>query len=161
MNSVLLLSLFLAAAQPSAEKQPRVFLLDAKQLLHEREIARMHPDQPDDVLRAARAEAEKAMKPGPFSVTQKSIMPPSGNKHDYMSWAPYFWPNPDTPNHLPYIRRDGEHNPEIKQIPDHDNMSKMCSTASALAIGYYVSGKEAYAERATLLLRDWFVCPTI
>jgi hypothetical protein len=108
MTSLLILSVLWTAAQPSSEaKSPRVFLLDAKQLVQERQSARAHPHQPDEVVKAARAEADKAMKTGPFSVMQKSIMPPSGDKHDYMSWAPYFWPNPDTPNHLPYIRRDG------------------------------------------------------
>jgi hypothetical protein len=36
-----------------------------------------------------------------------------------MSLAPYWWPDPKSPNGLPYIRRDGERNPEIKQITDH------------------------------------------
>jgi len=160
MTSLLILSVLWTAAQPSSEaKSPRVFLLDAKQLVQERQRARGHPDQPDEVVKAARAEADKAMKAGPFSVVQKSIMPPSGDKHDYMSWAPYFWPNPDTPNHLPYIRRDGEHNPEIKQIPDHDNLGKLCGTVRGLALGYYLTGNEDYAARAALLLHTWFTDP--
>lgn len=158
MTSVFFLLLFVAA-QASDSKLPRVFLLDARQLAHERQIAHSHPDQPDEVLKAAREHADKAMHAGPFSVTQKAITPPSGDKHDYMSWAPYFWPNPDTPNHLPYIRRDGEHNPEIKQIPDHDSMAKMCSTVRSLALGYYLTGNEDYAARAVLLMQTWFIDP--
>src|SRR5690348_5544104 len=153
--------LLLAIAQPPDDvKLPRVFLLNAKLLHQERESARMHPDNPSDVVRAARAEADKAMSAGPFSVMQKNSTPPSGDKHDYMSLAPYFWPNPDAPNHLPYVRRDGERNPEIRQIADHENMSKMCSAARALALGYYLTGNEAYAARAALLLRTWFLDPT-
>ncbi|KAJ7700499.1 alginate lyase-domain-containing protein [Mycena rosella] len=30
---------------------------------------------------------------GPWSVTNKSVLAPSGDKHDYMSWAPYQWPD--------------------------------------------------------------------
>ena len=140
-------------------KPPRVFLLNAKALQQERQLAQAHPDQPRDLVRAARSEADKAMSAGPFSVMQKNSTPPSGDKHDYMSLAPYFWPNPNTPDHLPYVRRDGERNPQIKQISDHENMSKMCSAARSLALGYYLTRNEDYAARAALLLRTWFLDP--
>ena len=154
------LFLVLITALPVSDaKLPRVFLLNAKVLQQERQNSVANPDKPSDVVRAARSEADKAMNEGPFSVTQKASTPPSGDKHDYMSLAPYFWPNPNTPDHLPYIRRDGERNPEIMQIADHDNMSKMCSAARALALGYYLTANEDYAARAALLLRTWFLDP--
>lgn len=34
------------------------------------------------------------------------------NKHNYISLATYYWPNPATKNNLPYILRDGYPNPE-------------------------------------------------
>ena len=156
---LLILLLFLAPQALSDVKLPRVFLLNAKLLQQERQSVQAHPDKPSDLARAARAEADKAMHEGPFSVMQKAATPPSGDKHDYMSLAPYFWPNPDTPNHLPYVRRDGERNPEINQIADHANMSKMCSAARALALGYYLTRNEDYAARAAMLLRTWFLDP--
>jgi hypothetical protein len=158
MHHVLNLLLLLGSSQPQlTAKLPRVFLLDAKLLQQERQLAQSHPDQPNEVVKAARAEADKAMTASPFSVMHKSATPPSGDKHDYMSQAPYFWPNPDTANHLPYVRRDGERNPEIKQISDHDEMGKMSSVVCSLAVGYYLTGNEDYAARASLLLRTWFL----
>ncbi|MEI9974387.1 MAG: alginate lyase family protein [Ignavibacteriota bacterium] len=44
------------------------------------------------------------MARGPYSVVQKSRVPPSGDKHDYLSQAPYWWPDPAKPDGLPYIR---------------------------------------------------------
>ncbi|HEX6650711.1 MAG TPA: hypothetical protein VF075_14270 [Pyrinomonadaceae bacterium] len=43
-------------------------------------------------------DAQKALTSGPFSVVTKTVTPPSGDKHDYMSQAPYFWPDPKSPN---------------------------------------------------------------
>src|SRR5215470_10508810 len=145
MTFLTLFLLLAMAALSSDAKPPRVLLLNGNMLQRERQLALANPDKPSDVARAARSEADKAMSVGPFSVMQKNATPPSGDKHDYMSLAPYFWPNPNTPDHLPYVRRDGERNPEITQIADHDNMSKMCGAARALALGYYLTGNEDYA----------------
>src|SRR5690242_14705410 len=60
-------------------------------------------------------DAGKALEFGPVSVMEKKNDPPSGDKHDYMSLAPYFWPDPSKPNGLPYMRKDGETNPEVKE----------------------------------------------
>ncbi len=45
--------------------------------------------------------ADKAMTDGPWSVTDKTRTPPSGDRHDYMSIAPYFWPDPAKADRLP------------------------------------------------------------
>jgi hypothetical protein len=89
----------------------------------------------------------------------KKDTPPSGDKHDYMSLAPYWWPNPATKDGLPYIRHDGEVNPERYKVPDDGNFNKVQNAVHALALGYYFTGKEEYAARAVLLLRTWFLDP--
>jgi hypothetical protein len=53
-----------------------------------------------------------------YTVMEKKQIPPSGDMHDYMTIAIYFWPDPKKPNGLPYIRRDGEINPETKDYKD-------------------------------------------
>ena len=61
------------------------------------------------------ADADKALAVVPPSVMQKTKVPPSGDKHDYMSIAPYFWPDPATKDGLPYVRKDGKVNPESRE----------------------------------------------
>ena len=104
-------------------------------------------------------DARKALTSGPFSVTSKATTPPSGDKHDYMSQAPYFWPDPKSANGLPYIRRDGERNPEIEKISDHRVMDQMGSAVETLALAYHYKRDEAYAGKAAQLLRAFFLDP--
>ena len=105
-------------------------------------------------------DAQKALTSGPFSVVAKTVTPPSGDKHDYMSQAPYFWPDPKSANGLPYIRRDGERNPEINKITDHRVLDEMESAVETLALAYYFTGKEKYAAKAAALLRVFFLDPS-
>ena len=104
-------------------------------------------------------DAQKALTAGPFSVTSKSVTPPSGDKRDYMSQAPYFWPDPNSPNGLPYIRRDGERNPEIDRINNHRVKDQMEAAVETLALAYHFKRDEAYAEKAAQLLRTFFLDP--
>jgi hypothetical protein len=104
-------------------------------------------------------DARNALTSGPFSVTSKSPTPPSGDKHDYMSQAPYFWPDPNRPNGLPYIRRDGERNPEIEKITDHRVMDQMESAVETLALAWHATRNEEYAAKSATLLRTFFLDP--
>ena len=73
----------------------------------------------------------------------KSKAGPSGDKHDYVSYAPYFWPNPATPDGLPYIRKDGHRNREMIAQGDAPRFEKMQGTVHTLALAYYFTGKAA------------------
>src|SRR2546421_9305635 len=146
-------------AQTSQGTLPRVFLLDARRLSETRRSILSGNKSFDAALQKLEADARKALKAGTFSVVNKTAMPPSGDKHDYMSQAPYFWPDPKSPNGLPYIRRDGERNPEINKITDHHTMDQMVSAVETLALAYYLKGNEAYAAKAAQLLRAWFFDP--
>ncbi len=110
-------------------------------------------------LEQLRKDADAALIQKSLSVVDKSIDPPSGDKHDYMSLAPYWWPDSSKPKGLPYIRRDGQVNPQIEQVQDHKNMDRVISATYALAFAYYFFDEEAYAAHATELLRTWFLNP--
>jgi hypothetical protein len=105
-------------------------------------------------------QANEAMRQGPYSVTHKTGVPPSGDKHDYMSMGPYWWPNPDTPDQLPYIRRDGEVNPEARNEHTDYNRKNACFRAiGVLGRAFYYSGEPQYAEKALELIDAWFIDP--
>jgi hypothetical protein len=140
-------------------RQPRVFLLDARLLTQVKTLPATDPAK-QNILSLATADADRALREGPFTVTSKGVIPPSGDKHDYMSQAPYFWPDPSKPDGKPYIRKDGQRNPEIRKITDHDALGQLGETSRALALGYYFTGKQEYADRAALLIRTWFLDPS-
>jgi hypothetical protein len=87
----------------------------------------------------------------------KKQTPPSGDRHDYMSTGPYWWPDPSKPNGLPYIRRDGERNPEYFEITDSDEMDKVEDETETLALAYYFTKDESYAEFASKIIKTWFL----
>jgi|SRR6184192_1831471 len=104
-------------------------------------------------------EADAALKAGPFSVMDKQRTPPSGDRHDYASMAPYWWPDSTKPDGLPYLRRDGERNPEIRNDYDAPRLAALTSAVGTLALGYYFTADERYADHAARLLRVWFLDP--
>jgi hypothetical protein len=104
-------------------------------------------------------EADEALGAGPFSVMQKTRAAPSGDKHDYLSQAPYFWPNPKKKDGLPYVNRDGRVNPEAVHGSDRLALNRMATAVQTLALAYELTGEERYAKHAGRLLRAWFLDP--
>jgi hypothetical protein len=106
-------------------------------------------------------DAGKALVEAPPSVMSKEKIPPSGDKHDYMSLAPYFWPNPDTKDGLPYVRHDGKANPESRDPKANDSpaIKVMGDNVETLALAYFFTGNETYAEGAAKVARVWFLDP--
>jgi hypothetical protein len=109
------------------------------------------------VIRKLIKDADKALLANPFTVTAKASPDPSTDIHDYVSIAPYWFPNPNTPNGLPYIRKDGVRNPELDNYPDKFALTKMVSAVNDLALAYYFTGDEKYAVKAVDLIRVFFL----
>ncbi len=92
------------------------------------------------------------------SVVQKEHTPNSGDKHDYMSLSRYTWPDPDSPDGLPYLFLDGKSNPELNEY-DRPKLSQLSSSVNTLALVYYISGEQKYADKAISRLNTWFIDP--
>lgn len=141
----------------SCKTEPDYVLYSAERLASVRENFKNGPSKP--VFVKLIHVSDSLLDKVPDSVMDKDVVPPSGDKHDYMSQGPYWWPNPDTPDGLPYVRRDGEGNPEIRKITDSSNMKLMHEAVKSLAMAYYLTGEEKYAAKAAELLKVWYLNP--
>lgn len=124
------------------------------------DIEHMRAQANDPALEAPVAgiirDAEKYLAAPVPLITDKQKTAPSGDKHDYFSMARYWWPNPDTPDGLPYVRKDGKRNPETEGM-DRETLGAMEKMLTVYALAYLYSGKEAYAEKGWEILRAWFI----
>lgn len=154
--AILLLDLRFHRSASSAEP-PRLVILSAAELIE----AKKRLDAGDADLQPAfnklRRDADRALGGEILSVTHKTLAPPSGDKQDYMSIAPYWWPNPSSTNGLPYVRRDGAVNPERDQVSDRKRLNDLHQSVKTLAMAYFFTGQENYAAHGVKLLRAWFI----
>eukprot|EP00127_Corallochytrium_limacisporum_P000390 Clim_evm85s11 gene=Clim_evmTU85s11 len=115
------------------------------------------------LLEELRRTAEDSLKHGPFSVVNKNKAPPSNDKHDYYNPAPYFWPNPETADGMPYVWRDGERVPgtelygEGSDDYDRTRLQSFYGNTTALALGWYFFDVDEYAVKAAENIKVWFV----
>ena len=104
------------------------------------------------------AKAEEALTHPLRHITDVRAPLSEGGVHDYYSNGDYWWPDPAKPDGLPYIRRDGETNPENFDAHRHI-LRQMRSDVCALALGYRQTRREEYARRAVRILREFFLEP--
>jgi len=140
-----------------AAQLPNTFIMDADRLV---ELKKKVQEKDNNVLQlidSLKKQADKFLKMKLVSVMDKQFTPVSGNKHDYMSQAPYFWYDSTKPNGLPYMRKDGVRNPEIYKITDRTYLGDLENATRTLSLTWYITGEEKYADRSAALLRTWFL----
>ncbi|MEM6854439.1 MAG: alginate lyase family protein [Planctomycetota bacterium] len=96
-----------------------------------------------------RASWLKSLEP-PSVVRKSSDRPrPTDDLHDYVSIGTYWWPNPDTPDGLPYVHRDGEYSPALEHY-DRLSWDLHCDGISILALAHQLG------DDVGRCLTDWF-----
>lgn len=109
--------------------------------------------------------AERALSTPFYSAVQKLSISPSGDPHDYFSPAPFWWPNPETSDGLPYVRRDGKRVPESELFSeesgkyDHSRLQTMFDSVTVLALAWRLTESIHYARHAAEMIRTWFLRP--
>ncbi len=105
-----------------------------------------------------RKDAGAWLSQGPWSVTIARPENTPAGPNDFFSEGPYWWPDPANPN-APYVRRDGEVNPQRFTRNDAD-LGKLCNAVLCLATAaHLLSGEpeaERYGQHAWNLVRVWF-----
>lgn len=110
---------------------------------------------------------------GPWTVMNKTVTPPSGDKHDYMSWAPYAWPNCTgvknttelTPEQIwvtcPYYDRDGVFNPDGRLIDDIGAFQNLADAVLYNSLAWVFAGRPTalFAVNVVDFLKTWFLDP--
>jgi hypothetical protein len=102
-------------------------------------------------------DADDALKQPITNVVDEGALPPSGDPHDYYSYSPYWWPNPENLDG-PYIWRDGEVNPD-RSTSDISRIETMVKRVTSLVPAWYFTDDKRYAESAVEQLRAWFLNP--
>ncbi|WP_405809586.1 alginate lyase family protein [Streptomyces sp. NBC_00210] len=152
-----------AAAASGSHRVPKTVVIDGSRL----QQAKVRLGHGDPALRkAARSLVVRAdgwLGQGPWTVVDKPKPAPSGDMHDYLSQAPYWWPSqpktPENPWGCPYVQRDGERNPEVDTGTDRPDIGKVVNSVTTLSLAWYYTGKKQYAAHASKILRTWFVDP--
>ncbi|KAL1948381.1 hypothetical protein VTO73DRAFT_12456 [Trametes versicolor] len=106
---------------------------------------------------------------GPWTVMNKSVTPPSGDKHDYMSWAPYSWPNCTSVGNTtaltdeevwttcPYETRDGQFNPDGRLVNDVGAFSDLADAVLYNALAWAIKGSGTYSGNVATFVKSWFL----
>ena len=104
------------------------------------------------------AAANQYLTRVPQTITAFHAARSAGGPHDFFSEGDYWWPDPKNPDG-PYIRRDGESNPD--NFVDHRRaLVRLSVEVPALTAAWKLTSDDRYAAHARRHLRAWFVDPS-
>src|SRR5262245_5524704 len=104
----------------------------------------------DRVLSAA----NRYLAAPPETITSFRAARSAGGVHDFFSEGDYWWPDPAKPDG-PYIRRDGESNPD-NFVAHRRALMRLSVEVPALTAAWMLTQEARYAQHARRHLRAWF-----
>jgi len=136
---------------------PKVYLVNPERLVNLRKAITEGDTNVSAKLKVLTRQADKLLNKQFKSIMDKNYELPGESKHNYISLARYYWPDSSKPDGKPYIRKDGEKNPEVDSISDDKNLGVIIQAVNTLSYAYYFTGNEKYAAKCAELLRFWFL----
>lgn len=101
-------------------------------------------------------KAQEALKAPVLHITDVVCPRSEGGIHDYYSNGDYWWPDPNSPDGLPYIQKDGQTNPG--NFNSHRIiMRSMRTNVVYLTSAYLLTGKKTFSEKAVQYLKEFFL----
>ena len=152
------LSVFAQDLKESSNNLPKTLVLEGSTLERNYQLILANDAEKTKALKTLLNKSNKLLEAAKlYSVMDKKQLPPSGDKHDYMSTGPYWWPDPTKPDGLPYIKKDGLRNPTYYEISDSQEMDEVEGDAENLALAYYFTKDTKYAKWASRIIKTWFL----
>ena len=110
-----------------------------------------------DIRQATIEKADQYLNEKPVTVTASFCKRSAGGIHDFYSEGDYWWADPQNPDG-PYIKRDGESNPD--NFSDHRHaMVRLSEMVATLTSAWILTGEQKYADKALVHLKAWFTDP--
>lgn len=120
--------------------------------------ANHHEQRVRELLRPRVLElAEAELSQEPVTVTAFRAARSAGGPHDFFSEGDYWWPDPQHPDG-PYIRRDGESNPN-NFTAHRKAMTQMSMTVGNLTSAWLLTGDRRYVDAVVRHVKAWFMSP--
>jgi hypothetical protein len=102
-------------------------------------------------------DAKQYLNERPLTITSSHSARTPGGLHDFFSEGDYWWPDPKNPDG-PYIRRDGESNPD-NFVAHRQALMRLSVMMPALVAAWKLTGDKVYAARAREHVVAWFITP--
>ncbi|WP_419227760.1 alginate lyase family protein [Alteromonas sp. OM2203] len=148
---------FVIASERKDANEPLIYLNEERLLVSKQRLSEGHESYESaykELLSLANTELQETVDP----VTNKTMLPASGDIHDYYTLGSYYWPDETKEDGLPWIYKDGQFNP-ISNGPETDwkRRNAMLDSLEVLTLAFYFSEDLVYLEKAKEIVEIWFI----